>query len=98
MIGGQQGGRGLFFLSLLLGMKGHERHDEGRRGIATKKTVALGQNDPRTGLGGSQGCAQPGRPAADNQHIGFSGELRDAARQGNRTSVLRTTKRRHNLL
>jgi hypothetical protein len=96
MIGGKQRGRALFFPSLLLRMKGHEGHNESGGCIAAKKTIALCQYNARTSLGGPQGCAEPGRPAADNQDIGFGRELRDARWKINETSVLRTTKRRHN--
>jgi hypothetical protein len=88
----------LFFASLLLRMKGHEGHNESGRCIAAEKTIALRQYNPRTGLGGPQGCTEPGWPSADNQDIGFGGESGDARREINGTSVLRTTKRRHNSL
>ena len=56
---------------LLLRMKGHEGHNESRRCIAAEKTIALCQDNPRTGVGGPQRRAEPGWPAADNQDIGL---------------------------
>jgi hypothetical protein len=96
MIGRKQRGRALFFPSLLLRMKGHEGHDKSGRCIAAEKTIALCQYNPRASLGGPQGCPEPGWAAADNQDIGFGGELCDARRQVNEASVVRSTKRRHN--
>jgi hypothetical protein len=88
MIGRKQGGRALFFPSLLLRMKGHEGHNESGRCIAAEKTIALRQDNPRTGLSGPQRRTEAGWAAADHQDIGFGGELCDARRQIDGTSVL----------
>jgi hypothetical protein len=81
VVGGQECGGAFPFRSRLLRVERHERHDERGGGVAAEEAVALGEHHLRARVGRGDCRAEPGRPAADHQHIGFSGQERLPGRQ-----------------
>src|SRR5262245_19552768 len=98
MVGRQQRSCAFLFTAETLRVKRHQRHDECCRCVATKKTVALGQDNASTGVGRAKGGAEARRSAADNQNVRLGSKLRRARRQVDETRTAGTSKSWHNRL